>query len=386
MLSALQKYTVGGVLLLLPFFVNPWGGEMYLQFEAPKLFGAFLLGNFCFSVVLWRIAHPSWAVAHLCFALSVLLTGFGGSQLYPFAYWLAGLGFMLYAIQHKMPLHYDSNLWIWKALVLGAVLTCLHASLQLSGITWPLHYAEGIETNRPIAMLGQQTKLGSFLAPLAAAALALGWLPACVFISLIVLATMSSFSCFSLVIGLMTVAVGRNWLRRRWLLLALTGGLVLTVIGPRFGREIPALFDHGRHMAYADTWKAIKANPVLGYGPGSYQVLFHQVHQRKETRWTGGGDYHQAHCDYLQIPYEGGALGWIGMLAMLCSILYSYARIWQVQRRYVDFQVMTTPLLCATGALAAFLVNAVGNFPSTMSPHYLVAMLSAGILLRASRY
>lgn len=385
MLAAWQKTTVGAVLLLLPFLCNPWGGEMYLQFEAPKLFGAFLFGNLCLAVVLWRILHPSFAIAHFCFALSVLLTGFGGAQLYPFAYWAAGIGFVLYGIQHKTPIVYDSNLWIWKVLVAGAVLVCLHASLQLLGITWPLQYAPGIETTRPIAMLGQQTKLGAFLAPLAAAALAIGWLPACAFISFIVLATKSSFSAFALVVGLMTVAVGRNWLRRRWLLLAVTGGLVLTVIGPRFGREIPALYDHGRHFAYADIWRAIKERPILGYGPGSFQSKFHQLHQSPVTRGMGGGDYVQAHCDYLQIPYEGGVPGWVGMLAMLMGIFYAYWKIWTRQRAYIDFQTMATPVMCASGALAAFLVNAVGNFPSTMSPHYLVAMLSAGILLRASR-
>lgn len=385
MLSKLQKLTAGGILFLLPFLCNPWGFEMQMQFEAPKLFGAFLLGNFCFATLLWRVLHPAFGVAHFCFALSVLLTGFGPSQLYPFCYWLAGLSLGLYACHYKTPTHQDTNLWIWRVIVVAALLAALQAYGQMMGFHWPLHYAEGIENTRPIAMLGQQTKLGAYLAPCAAAALGLGWLPAFAFLSFITLATKSSFSAFALGIGTLAVLVGQNKIKRRWLALATVGGILLTVVGPRYGEKIPALFDHGRQFVYADIWKAIEERPLLGHGPGSFQHKFHTQHQRPITRGVGGGDFLQAHNDYLQVIYEGGLLGWIGMLFMLASILWAYYTLYRNQRLWVDFQHSTKTVLCAQGALAALLVNALGNFPWTLSPHYLVGMMSAAILLRASR-
>lgn len=385
MFTKLEKLTAGGILFLLPFLCNPFGGEMYLQFEAPKLFGAFILGNFCFSVILWRALHPAFGVAHFCFAISVLLTGFGGSQLYPFCYWIAGLGLGLYACHYKNPIRPDAHLWIWKVIVVSALLSGLQAYGQMMGFHWPIQYAEGIEQTRPIAFLGQQTKLGAYLAPCAAASLALGWFPAFAFLSLIVLATKSSFSVFALTIGAMTVAVGNNWIRRRWLVLATISGILLTVIGPRYGYKIPALYDHGRQIVYADIWKAIQERPILGHGPGSFQAKFHTKHQSQLAREMGGGDFLQAHNDYLQVPYEGGIPGWIGMLFMLGSILWAYHSLFSRQRIWLNFQPLTKTVLCAQGSLAALLVNAIGNFPWTLSPHYLIGIMSAAILLRAAR-
>ena len=114
-LATWQKWAVGSLFFLLPFLCNPFGGEMYLQFEAPKLFGAFILGNLCFAFFVASHLHHALGIAHMAFSLSVLLTGFGGSQLYPFAYWCAGLSipiFLLSTVNHRYESTYKL-LWVW---------------------------------------------------------------------------------------------------------------------------------------------------------------------------------------------------------------------------------------------------------------------------------
>lgn len=390
MLTKLEKLMVGGALLLLPFFCNPFGRDMALQFEAPKLMAAFLLGNLCFALVLGRCIHWAFALVHAAFALSVLLTGFGGIQLYPFSYWCAACFLALYAVPNEGDF-FEEKLWLFKAIAMGGILSAVYALAQVCGFHWPLHYAEGIDTRTPIAMLGQQTKLGAFLAPCAAVCLALRgrWFLGAALCGFVCLLTGSSFTLFSLGIGFLVVLTGAPALRPRWVVIALVIGILLMVVGPQFAKPGSILDDHGRSLAYRDTVKAWLHQPFLGYAPGSFQEVFHKFFQQNETKWRGGGDYLQAHNDYLQVLFEFGLLGFIPLVLAVGAILRAYFLRWRMVR--AEWRIKNgwewegAYVLCAQGALAALLVNSLGNFPFVLSPHFLLGVLSAGILLRAAR-
>ncbi len=385
-----QILGAGGILFLLPFLCNPFGATMEMQFETPKLLLAFLLGNLCFAFYLSQKIHKAFGVLHAAFALSVLLTGFGSMQLYPFAYWTAALFLALWAGEQRE----EAQLFLWKCVAVAGVLVSVHASLQMLGFSWPIHYAPGIEPTRPIAFLGQQTKLGAFLAPCAAVALALGWLLPSLFIAFVCLCTGSSFTVFALLVGLGTVIAQRRLPGWRWRP-AFKGfvvlGVLLILVGPSFKESIPALDDHGRYAAWRDTFNAWKERPVLGYGPGGFKQLFagpdrekdyaeenfaHSM-QKSDTWRLGGGWFQAAHCDFLQVLFEMGLMGFLALLFALFSLFRAYRRL--------NILGWEGSVLAAQGALAALLANALGNFPWTLSPHFMIGVLAAAIVLRAGR-
>lgn len=357
---------------------------MEMQFEVPKLLGAFLLGNLCFAFYLSDKIHLAIGILHFVFAFIAMITGFGAMQLYPFAYWTGALFFSLWAVEQEVSV----RLFLWRAIAVSGLLASFHAYLQMMGVQWPLHYAPDIDPTTPISLLGQQTKLGAFLAPTAAVSLALGWMPACAFISFVALATKSSFTAFALVVGLATVRCqkARIWPRFVWASLLL--GALLIVVGPRFGGSIPALDDHGRGLVYRDLINAWKYRPVLGYGPGSFKALFAGSHREemppnfansmesKETYGVGGGWFEQAHNDYLQGLFEFGITGFASILFAVYCLAKAYRK---------QFMIRTTDVLAAQGALAAMLANALGNFPWLLSPHFMIGVFAAAITLRAAR-
>lgn len=391
MLSPFEKYLAGGILFLLPFFVFPYGGpDMELQFQAPKLWGAFFLGNVMFSFYLGRRIHVAMGVAHLGFSLSVLFTGFGAMQLYPYAYWVSGLFLSLWALSDLGPMERareqglfmilpSTREFLFRCIALGGILCALHAFVQTLGFVWPLHYADDIHQGTPIAFFGQHTKLGAFLAPVASICLALGWIPAACFVSFVCLLTGSSFTIGALFVG-MTVAL-RFYTSRRFscavfLIAALVGG-----VGLYFKPNAEVFFGHGRSHAWADTIDGWRDAKLLGHGPGSFREMFHTQYQKPLTKMLGSGDYLQAHNDYLQVPFESGIFGSVAALLLLAGLAYAYYLTWW--RGAAAF--MPVSVRCAQAGLAATLANAAGNFPFQMSPGYLIAILCAAILLRASR-
>lgn len=398
MLTALKALMAGGILFLLPFFCFPYGSDMELQFQVPKLMGAYMLGNILFSFYLSERIHLAFGLVHFAFSTSVLLTGFGGMQLYPFVYWLAGVFFALWTVEQ----HQGTKLFIWQAIAASGLLVAIHATLQMLGFTWPLHYAADIDPRTPIALFGQQTKLGSFLAPSAAVAMAVGWWPVSLFIALIAICTKSSMTIFALFCGMATVWC--QW-RRRWFFsvrAAIVVGLVGIVAGPYFNKTVGGVFDdHGRHFVYNDTISAWWEKPLLGYGPGSFKALYagpdrHKTPVTKDSfkhsiqTWysfsVGGGWFEQAHNDYVQALFEFGAFGFSALLIALIMIFCAYRTMLSAGHYGLRMECAEWKInLAAQGALAAMLANALGNFPWLLSPHFVIGLLGAAILLRSSR-
>lgn len=386
---------MGGILFLLPFFCNPWGGVMTMQFDVPKLIAALVLGSVCLSFLAGSYIHWAFGVAHLAISLSVVLTGFGAMQMYPLAYWIAAMSLGLWIIKQPFPVQN----FIWKCVALSGIIAAAHALLQMLGVSWPLTYAKGINANLPIALIGQHTKLGAFLAPCAAVALALGWIPACIFISLIAVATKSSFTVFSLVIGLGVVFSVKRGLSAKPVVAVLVLGVSMALMGPLIKEYVPALNDNGRSLVYRDTIKAWSERPLFGYGPGGFQALFagpirnrvqwppkkeffKESFQAEDTYEAGGGWYENPHNDYLLVLFDMGLLGFLSILLIVFAIIKAYAKEWAAFR---FGWAGNKSLLCAMGSLASLMTNALGNFPWILSPHFMIGAMACAILLRASR-
>lgn len=386
--TKIEKLAAGGMLFLLPFLVFPYGGgDMDLQFGAPKLWGAFLLGNLMLGFLAGRRIHSSFAVAHWAVSCSVLFTGFGVIQLYPYAYWCAALGFSLWVVSdiEDSPRYFttegpDMRDMLFKCIAVSGCLVALHAYIQAMGHYWPIAFAEGITERPPLAFFGQHTKLGAFLAPVASICLMLGWHPAAVFVAFIAVLTGSSFTFLALVAGFLIWArysVGKPFVRGV-VVLGLLSGLVAYLVRP----TAQMFFNHGRFRAWGEALAAVKDAPILGHGPGSFRLLFEGKYESQGTWELAGGHFKQLHNDYLQVLFEAGALGAIALLfVMLCLLLAYYCTWWRHEAKHL------TPrnVRLAQAALAPLLVNALGNFPFQISPHYFIGVFCAAILLRSVR-
>ena len=364
----MKKWAAGGILLLLPFFAFPHSsGDMELQFQAPKFFGAFFLGNLGFSFFLAKAVSRYVAIAHLALSFLVLVTGFGSFQLYPYAYWVCGLMLGLWVVD-------SGGLWFWKILGASAVLVAIQAYFQTIGHYWPLQYAPGIQPGQPIAFMGQHTKLGAYLSACVPVLITLSWWPAAAFVAFVCLLTKSSFTFASLCAGI--VVALRYKVSRRFSASLIVLGLMavgaLYLINP----TADLFFSHGRLDVWRDTWNAWQVRPIFGHGPGAFRALFSSMYELQGTYERGGGHFQQAHNDYLQVLFEGGMFGALAATVLLIGIAKAYWKTWW------STGYATAPVRCAQGALAALLVNAIGNFPFQLAPHFLVGIVSLVFLLR----
>lgn len=372
---------VGGILFLLPFLAFPYGGgDMDLQFAAPKLWGAFFLGNLAFAFYLGKRIHPAFGLAHFGLATSVLFTGFGTIQLYPYAYWTACAGFTLWVMPEDRIIEAPCKAaFIFKCIAVAGILVALHAYVQAMGYYWGLKFQPGIDERPPLAFFGQHTKLGSFLAMVAPLCLVLRWYPAAAFIAFIALLTGSSFTFLAMISGFL---VWLRYVRGRRLVLGIVFLGFLSVGTLYLVRPTAQVFfPHGRFQAWADLLKGHQEAPILGYGPGSFRLLFPSKHESQGSWERNGGHFAQAHNDYLQVLYEAGRYGASFLLVVLGFIAWAYWKTWwcaywlYLENRTVMAQVVLAPIL----------VNALGNFPWQMSPQNIIGVFCAGILLRALR-
>jgi O-antigen ligase len=367
----------GAVLLLLPFFCNPYGFTQELQLGAPKLFAVFLLGNFALAIVFGRGIHWFFGVAHFLLSAECVLTGFGPTQLYPYAYWLTAAGFSLWFVH----LHPSLRKWLWWAMIAGGICSTLFAFLQVFGHDPIFHYNEGIDPTLPIAFFGQQTKFGAYLAPLASLSF---WFPGgwVIFIAMsaICVTTGSSFTMAALLAGFL---VNIRWWRpiraRAPALIAgiFAMGVILAIGLCKAFPEKELFFAHGRYEIWAATWDAWAHHDhvLLGYGPGAFMEIFAGNFQPESTRSHGA--FLQAHNDYLQLIFDCGIPGIVILLAAAYSIGRAFWRGW-----WNYGFLPPAEMRGAQAYLVAILVNAIGNFPFQLSPHYFFAIMCLAIVLK----
>lgn len=384
----------GVALLLLPFFCNPYAPIQELQLQAPKLIGAFALGNLALAFLLSSRIHWLMGFFHAAYTVSVLVTGFGSMQLYPFVYWSASAYFALWFVG----LLQEEREFLWKFMGAGVLLAAVYAYIQIAGGDFIFHYAPGIDSSLPVSFFGQQTRYGSFAAPVAALLLVWpwGWVPSLLIAGTCV-ATGSSFVLASLLSGYLLVLGYRA--SRRLLAPLLAAGVILAIAGCVFLPNNELFFAHGRYEIWGATWRAWKQSPyqLFGFGPGSYGLLvetktvvlpggtvaiqpesfFSKNFQPEITR--DHGNFFQAHNDYLQLIFE---CGWVGILIILVGAFVIGRALYR--RWWVPGYTSLEARGCQA-YLVAILVNALGNFPFQMSPHYFLAVLTLAIVLRDDR-
>lgn len=382
----LEKIGVGGLIFLLPFFALPMAtGEMESQFDMPKRLAAFLLGNLCFSLFLSRRVSVFYGLAHLGFVSACFFSGFGFWQVYPCLFEIAAVMTGLWFVE----LQESDRIFYLKIVALSGLVCCLQAYLQTFGFTWPLHFAEGIAHDYPIAFLGQQTKFGAFAALISTLCLALCWYPCAVFAGFCALITGSSFTYLSLGVGILVVLRHKIGLRTT-LVLASAGVLALGVLYLA-KPDMDAFAGNGRLNVWKETIACAKERPLIGFGPGGFHTVFdsHCENWRTRERY---GKFAQAHNDYLQVLFDGGRIGVACLVIVLFGIFLAYWQTWIKDRHIREFNrswdrdylkcfIDKKSVHAAQGILAALMANAVGNFPWQLSPHYVLGLISGGILL-----
>ena len=383
-----------GGLFLLPFLVYPWGHSMPMQFEAPKVMGAFLLGNFALALILAEYFSPVLAALHAAFSISVMITGFGAMQIYPYAHWVAAIALgAWYTTRLK-----NERKLIRYMIYASAGIVALHAYVQVVGLEpwvghqitahgpeWSHHfvmgYAPGVTAGIPIAFLRQRTLFGAFMAPVAAACVAdLGFLWASPLI-LIAILTKSSFTWAALGAGIFIALRGQ--INRKLMRAIFLGALVLLVIIYEANPKAARFSDDGRTRIWSETYHAWHDNgrhyQLWGFGPGAFTAGFASTFESKALK-DGVGDFLQAHNDYLQVLFDFGLFGFSVMAAALIYLGFCYYRLW-----WVGGWFCSRELIAAFAGLGAFLVNACGNFPFQLSPHYMLAAIFLCIVLRHPR-
>lgn len=378
MLKGLKTKAVGGVLLLLPFFVFPMNGDPNAYNRIPKMMAAYMLGNLCFAFLLGEVSF-FLGLAHLAFSWIVMFSGFGSWQIYPQAFEAAGMMLALWFVR----LDERERLGILRLVAIGGILCCFQAYLQTMGFTWPLTFAPGIETWHPIAFLGQHTLFGAYAAPIAALCLALNWYPAALFCALMALLTGSSFTALSLGAGLLVVARHKIGLKPTLALVG-AGGIALLglfLLHPR----LDAFAGNGRLGIWGDLVRCASARPWFGFGPGGFNAIFASSCQKHSL---DAGHFFEAHNDLLQVLFDGGRVGLAALAIVLFGILRAYFHSWWRRESFAGGILLRNydrvSLVASQGMLAAMLFNCLGNFPWQLSPHYLIGLISAAILLQAA--
>lgn len=363
--------------MLLPFFVLPVAADMTVQFDLPKLMGIFLLGNLILARSLSRIS-VLFALIHGGIALSTIITGFSCPQIYFYVYWtsaaIVGAWFASMGEEQREE--------ILTFVVIGGVLVAAHGYLQVAWRDPVLHYAPGINPHRPIAFLRQHTLFGAFEAPVCCLALALRRWKSAIFIAPLLAIAHSNFTLLAFGAGLFVVLL--DWEKGGKIAAAFTA-VGATVLGILCWLRPQTFYSHGRVDVWRETlsWWWNHARWV-GMGGGSFRILYpprltpdyqlipHTGIQGEQL--YSHGAFWWAHNDYIQALFEFGLSGGALMLAVILGVFWA---LWNG----FQFKGKRRSVLGCQAMLAAFMANALGNFPWQIAPHCLLAVISLATVL-----
>lgn len=380
-MSRLAKYGVGGVFFLLPLFflLPPIAQTIDAQLIASKFLLVFFLGSVLSCAFIAWYGQPYLALVHGLISMNVLYYTLSVNALYPFFYWSSALSIALIFLN----LDRSFQEFCFRAVVYSAVASSVLGIFQSLDMDPLLSYASTISREDrmlPIGLLGQATKHGAFLAIAFGMALGLRQWVASLFILAALILTKSSFTWIAAFSAWLVVAryfVGRSVVYAS-LSAIIPGVVALFWFGSSYS------MDHGRFAVWQAALDAWWHGPKLtGFGLGSFsasinrdQFFFAQFFQPIELRVYG--DFLQAHNDYVQLIFEMGVMGMLIILGGIYSIGLYFWRVWWIGGK-------SSPIIRASqGGLAAILVNAIGNFPFQLAPHYLLAIIFVALLLDKS--
>lgn len=373
-LKGVLKWGAGGGFFLLPLFflLQPYAQTFEHQMSTSKLLFCFGLGNLAFAIYLGKKIHPFFFLAHFTFSVGTLFTGFGSIQLYPFTYWMAALCAAIVFLE----LEEETQRFLFKAVVLAAVASSILSFLQALDADPILKYAPNItDSDRvfPVGLMGQATKNGAFLAIAMGMALGLKDYLSAAVISAAAILTCSSFTFLAL--GGAAVVFLRPYLGKALLGVTCFAGAMSVSIAYIINPFWTPFLDNGRFIA----WKAAilawwdKAF-WLGFGPGSFAAIYPKYFQPAALNY---GEFHQSHNDYVDALFSFGALGGFALLMGSIFLGTYYWHHW-----WINEEEKPPTILAAECGLAAILLNALGNFPFQLAPHYLLAVIFLALLLQ----
>ncbi|MBL1141745.1 MAG: O-antigen ligase family protein [Proteobacteria bacterium] len=135
--------------------------------------------------------------------------------------------------------------------------------------------------------------------------------------------------------------------------------------------EISRLQDISEHanvrlVLYDVAWQRIKEKPFLGHGYNNFQ--FYWLKDQKPPFYNSHTNF--VHNDYLQLWFEIGVLGFLGITSIIVTFYY---RIW---RYFKNIKLRNMSIaLALVGGLSAYFAHAVVDF--VMYPCFLVLMFGA---------
>jgi len=134
-----------------------------------------------------------------------------------------------------------------------------------------------------------------------------------------------------------------------------------------------------RLVVWKNTSELIKQRPVLGHGAGSFKHVYGSVLNtfQVDTRFDKEVQIRRAHNDFLQTAVELGLPGFLLLVLFAGGVLVMALRLMGPQRS--DFEQFI--LFASSGALVAFLVNALFGFPFQRALTPLLALMSAAMII-----
>lgn len=388
-MTKLIKYGVGGMFFLLPlFFVPPpYAVDLLAQMSISKMVLGFCLGNILYAIILARAVHPAFGLIHLGFSSLAASTApaiwsgpklfleFGLMQLYPYIYWTT-TSFVVFFISSSSDL---SRAFYFRCLIWAGVFSSALAFLQAMDMDPIMTYAANITPEdriRPIGMLGQATKFGALMAALVGLALGLKRYPEAAIMTAAALLTKSSFTYLSLL-----AAYGiwvKHLIPKHLYVKGLVAGALSALAYFLHKPNAEPFLDNGRFLVWATSIQAtLEKAPWLGFGPGSFAAIYEYKFQPKALMYGG---FVEAHNDYVQVFFEGGFFGLFILLIVMFITAERYYRLWWHGRQQGCLDV------AAYSALAALMVNAIGNFTFQLAPHYILAAICLTIVLEGHHY
>lgn len=395
MLERIKLILAGGVFLLLPFVVWPYFPNQEYQLTTAKYIACFILGNFFFSLYLAKKIHWTLFPVHLLISVQSALytlpplllenksTGdifvdFNHDAIYSYVYWTGAVFSALFFLDL-------ADKWkraLLLGLMYGGVFSCFMAVFQILDLDFVFQYAPNIEPHDrilPIAFFGQTTKFGAFLALSLGIALSFRRYPEALILLFTGIFTNSSMTFLSLIAALLVglkERVGRD-VTRAIILLGLGGALIAYLIKPDAG----IFWSNGRWPIWEATLTAwIENRFFFGFGPGSFMAIFAKVFQPDKIKY---GEFIWAHNDYFQVLFEYGLVGGLVLLLVLFFLLRHYFKYWWEY----DFlyRERGESLKACEALLATLLVNAFGNFPFQLQPHFMIGVISICMILRYNK-
>lgn len=374
----LSKWLAGGIAFLLPLFfiLPPYALSFEAQISTSKLWLCIIAGGIAYSVFLCRNLHFIFGLLNLCvlFGTVTVINGDLNMNLWPYVYWLSASFVAVWFLNQSIEV---KELTV-RCLMWAACASSVLAFFQMFDLDPIMQYGPTITPDdriRPIGMLGQSTKFAAFLAMMLPIAIVYRDYVSIACIALALAATKSSFGYAAGVAGVLVVLIDVVGRKRIAYTVALgVAGLYLA----HWSRRFELMFmDNGRYDTWAaaiDAW--VRHEFWFGFGAGSFSAIYHKAFQP----WKDGGLFIQAHNDYIQWLFEFGVVGGVVLLLGLLLIANHYLFFWWF--RFLREPGEEKLTLALQGTFAAILVNAIGNFPFQLAPHYLIAVCASAYLLK----